>query len=228
MNGKDLFTIREESGKHITEITDLARVRQAFGDDLLIAFCRCFIWTDRLMSINFLARSVNYLKNTSVSAKREAQTILWFSCGSLVELARAMKALRRAGIKGFLDGSDLASLKEMGQIIKRWKTDSLFTGVRNKVSFHLDHEVLKTGLERISSIQQGVVFMESEGPGYGFNWIKFAHDLLSWGLFAKDDKEHIAQFFESVANDHVRVRELLDSTFIACLKGIEAGRYRRS
>lgn len=55
------------------EITDLPKLRHAFGDDLLVAFCRCFVWTDRLMSMNILGLQIASLEATSVRFGRNVE-----------------------------------------------------------------------------------------------------------------------------------------------------------
>lgn len=240
MSHHSLFTMRTEGGKEIVEMTDLPRVRSAFGDDLLVAFCRCFVWTDRLMSMNFLGLQVTSLEAASVRFGRDMQTMLWFTCGSLRELARALESLLATGIEGFLAADKLPLLAEVRDILGRWHTDTFFTLVRNKVCFHLDPDILKRGLQKIAASQTSVVFMENEGPGMGFQRVRLAHELLNTGLFAPTGdrepvqgdeelakgKERVEEFVTAVQQDHARVAVLLEYILIACLEGIEAGRAR--
>lgn len=240
MSDHSLFNMRVEGGKEIVEITDLPKVRDAFGDDLLVAFCRCFVWTDRLMSMNFLGLQVSGLEATSVRFGRDMQTMLWFTCGSLRELARALESLLATGIEGFLAPDKLALLAEVRDILGRWNADTFFTLVRNKVCFHVDPDVLERGLQKIAASQATAIFMENEGPGMGFQRVRLAHEFLNTGLFAPSDEreavpgdeelakgqERIEEFVKAVQKDHSRVAELLEYILIACLEGIEAGRVR--
>lgn len=235
MKGQNLFSVRQESGKTIVEITDLPLLRRAFGDDLIVAFCRSFVWTDRLMSMNFLGIQVAGLDSTSVRFGRDMHTMLWFICGCLRELARALEALLSTGIEGFLEPAKVTLLEEVRKTLVRWNTDSFFTLVRDKVGFHIDSDVLTRGLDKLAASTNTVIFMENDGPGMGFTRVSFAHELLITGLFASGDEEQeelsqvknrMAQFVIAVQNDHARVATLLEHILIACIEGTEAGRTR--
>ena len=240
MSDHNLLSRRKEGGKEIVEITDLSKLRQAFGDDLLVAFCRCFVWTDRLMSMNFLGLQVTGLEATSVRFGRDMQTMLWFTCGSLRELARALEGLLATGIEGLLSPESLSLLEEVRGILRRWNGDTFFTLVRNKACFHVDIEVLERGLQETAASQTSVIFMENEGPGMGFQRVRLAHEFVIAGLFAPGNEgeavppeqelakgqERVEQFVRAVQVDHSRVATLLEYILIACLEGIEAGRGR--
>src|SRR5688572_28082478 len=69
----------------------------AMGRDVLRGFCRCFIHADRLTStISSIYASQTLHGRESVALSRDLHTLVWFTVGTLRELALSIRELRGA------------------------------------------------------------------------------------------------------------------------------------
>jgi hypothetical protein len=148
------FIKQKGSDRWRIELRGLKTFRETLGADVFNAFCRCFVHADRLVSMrSFGFLSMKHDGETSLSFTRNLQTMIWFSVGTLRELALAIRALRSALAKrGMLDPNskpwqDLRALED------RWEGDCFFRAMRNIVAFHVDEEI----------VEKGLVAMEPEG-----------------------------------------------------------------
>ena len=97
--------VRENDTRWKIELRNFAQYRDAFGTDVMNAFCRCFIHADRLTSmVSFAYVSDRYHGRDSVAFGRNLYVMVWFTVGTLRELARAINDCRNAlAIRGLLD-----------------------------------------------------------------------------------------------------------------------------
>ena len=79
------------------ELRNLGRFDEVFDRRVLNAFCRCFVHVNRLNSmISCMYTSEQYHGRQSVAYARDLNTLMWFTVGTLRELARAIQHLRSA------------------------------------------------------------------------------------------------------------------------------------
>ncbi len=145
------------------EARSFSRLRQALGPDVTNAFCRCFVHADRLTSlIGFVFSSEERYGNDSPPFHRDLQTMVWFTVGTLRELALAIRDLRSAMAKrGTLD-INAAPWEALREVERRWEDDPFYRSMRNIVAFHVDPEMTEKGLEALAK-QERVVLIQGEG-----------------------------------------------------------------
>jgi hypothetical protein len=77
------------------ELRNLRQLDQAFGRDVLNAFSRCFVHADRLTSTTSCIHASEQLHSRdSVGFERDLNSMVWFTVGTLRELAAAIQDLR--------------------------------------------------------------------------------------------------------------------------------------
>ena len=109
------------------EATDFARLRSIRGPDVTNAFCHCFVHADRLTSlIGFACLSEERYGKDSPPFQRDLQTMIWFTVGTLRELASAIRDLRSALVnRGKLD-INAAPWVILREVEHRWEDDSFY------------------------------------------------------------------------------------------------------
>src|SRR2546428_5042060 len=87
--------IEEAGSKWKIRLKDVGAFREQLGPDVLNAFCRCFVHVDRLQALNsFAFVSEKYHGPHSVAFGRNLNTMVWFTVGTLRELASTIRDLR--------------------------------------------------------------------------------------------------------------------------------------
>ena len=102
---KPAFSLKETSGRWKIELVNFQKFDEVLTRDVLNAFCCCFVHSDRLTSTTTcIAASEQLHGKDSIVFDRDLLTMVWFTVGTLHELARALKALQSALQKrGLLD-----------------------------------------------------------------------------------------------------------------------------
>ena len=97
--------VEEASGRWKIELVNFQKFEEVLTRDVLNAFCRCFVHSDRLASTATCIDASEQIHGTdSIVFRRDFLTMMWFTIGTLRELALALKALRSALKKqGLLD-----------------------------------------------------------------------------------------------------------------------------
>lgn len=95
----------DDSGKWKITMESLERADEVLGRDVLTAFCCCFVHADRLNStMSCMDASANRHGDDSIAYARDLNAMVWFSVGTLRELARSIQSLRCAlEERGLLD-----------------------------------------------------------------------------------------------------------------------------
>ena len=128
------------------KLRNLGRFDEVLGRRVLNGFCRCFVHVDRLNSlISCMYTSEQYHGRDSVAYSRDLNTLVWFTVGTLRELARAIEHLRSALARcGRLD-PDSAPWVTLRDLERRWKNDD-YRKMRDQAAFHVDESVIERGL----------------------------------------------------------------------------------
>lgn len=152
----------DETGWRL-EVYDFAKLSDAIGGDVMQAFARCFVHSDRLVSLTHLgALSAQSFPQASVTHTRNLHTMLWFVVGTLRELATVLRGLRSALAKrGFRDFPREPWLSLRG-IETRWEDSELYRKLRDRVGFHVDDDVIAAGLQRVAA-QSTVLIARGDG-----------------------------------------------------------------
>ncbi len=92
---KPAFSLKKTSGRWKVELVNFQKFDEVLTQDVLNAFCRCFVHSDRLTSTtSCIAASAQLHGKDSIVFSRDLLTMVWFTVGTLRELALALKDLR--------------------------------------------------------------------------------------------------------------------------------------
>ena len=154
--------VTEASGRWKIELVNFQKFDEVLTRDVMNAFCRCFVHADRLTSTTTCTDVSEKLHGKdSIVFARDLLAMLWFTIGTLRELALALKDLRSALKKRGLLDSGSAPWVTLSDLEKRWDRDKLFRKMRNVAAFHIDKETINKGLTEI--LKDSVVVPLAEG-----------------------------------------------------------------
>lgn len=181
------------------ETDDVAGLRERLGPDVLNAFCRCFVHADRLQSlIGFAFRSDADNGVGSVAFQRDLQTMVWFTVGTLRELALAIRDLRSALAKRNRFNSDAPEWITLRGVEQRWEDDPFYRNLRNLVAFHVDQEQTERGLDALCG-RNGVVLVHGSSSKQRDTQLVIGLEALSMGWDISLDG--LDRFMQAVGED---------------------------
>lgn len=198
--------VRDEENPPRIEV-DLNALENRIGCDALTAFSQCFVHTDRLSSVvSCIEASKRCYGEDSIAYRRDVNTMLWLSVGTLREMARAIFDLRKALQCRNLGVIDSDPWQRLNEFEKRWRNDQL----RNQAAFHVTPEVVKRGLEAMRT--EGWVTLIRGGP-------KGVESSLDLGLLAVFNgleltREEYGGVWDMVLNDHAIVPKAIEEFFM--------------
>lgn len=203
-----------QSEERSIELLNLARFDEALGTEVLAAFARCFVHTDRLTSLVSFAyvSGKNYGEKTTAFG-RDLHTMVWFTVGTLRELARAIQYLRSELKKKGLLKPDTAHWVKLREIEDRWNNDPAFRKMRDKAGFHLDADVMISGVQALVKDVRDVELFKGDNE-------KQVHGSFTFGITAMynglvwEDLDHYGKFLETVNADYGNVVNAIQHAFI--------------
>ena len=201
------------------KLRNLRRFDEVFGRPVLSAFCRCFVHVDRLNSlISCMHTSQQFHGPNSVAYSRDLNTLVWFTVGTLRELALAIQGLRTAlATRGRLD-PESAPWVALRDLERRWENEADYRRMRNQVAFHVDPQVIDRGLNVLVEDEEDVTLAEGRGP-------KHVDSRLTLGLLSLHnglelDLEGYGEFLEAVREGHVAAGKAIQDAFILAAEAI--------
>ena len=182
------------------DIKNFGQFQDTLGSDVLNAFCRCFVHSDRLASmISFAYVSEQSHGRDSVAFGRNLHTMVWFTIGTLRELAFAIRDCRSALKKrGLLDPNHEAWLR-LRELEDRWDGDELLRKMRDRGAFHVDRKVIAGGLKELAPLPD-VVLCRGEGSKADGTSFTLGLEAMHNGLGINLDE--YGRFLEHVSQDH--------------------------
>ncbi len=184
---------REAEGWQL-RTSDLPALARTLGEELLVSFCRAFVWADRITSLlAFFHLSLKEFPKGSPGERRNFLTYYPLLASSLKELSLALGSLkiqqRRADIWDEQAWSALAEIQRFGE-------DGFNSRVRNAMGFHLDAELMADGLMENASADEAQVVFEGEEDGKQQRaWFPLGHLALLAGL--KVDEKRLSAAFDA-------------------------------
>ena len=140
---KPAFSRKEANGRWKIELVNFQKFEEVLTRDVLNAFCCCFIQSDRLLSATTCSDASEKLNGKdSVVFGRDLIAMVWFTIGTLRELALALKDLRSALKKRGLLDSGSAPWVTLRKLEARWDRDEFFRKMRNVAAFHIDKKIM--------------------------------------------------------------------------------------
>ena len=201
------------------KLRNLQRLDEEFGRPILGAFCRCFVHVDRLNSlISCMHTSQKFHGPDSVAYSRDLNTLVWFTVGTLHELAVAIKGLRAELAKrGRLD-AESAPWVALRDLERRWENDASYRRMRNQGAFHVDPQVIDRGLNVLIEAEDDVTLVQGCGPKYVDSQLTLG--LLSLHNGLELDLKGYEKFLETVMEDHLTAGDAIQKAFILAARAI--------
>ena len=215
------FVEEATDGPWKLKLRNLARFDELFGRRVLTAFCRCFVHVDRLNSlISCMHTSEQYHGGDSVAYARDLNTLVWFTVGTLRELAHAIQHLRSALARcGRLDpeSAPWVTLRDLEQ---RWEND-VYPRMRNQAAFHVDEEVIGRGLNELVNDEDDVTLAEGYGPRHVASRLTLGLLALHNGLdLDLDGGGGYREFLKVVVEDHGAAGKAIQEAFVLAAEAI--------
>lgn len=220
-------------------VDDLKKLVDVLGEDILAAFCQCFVHADRLLSLaSWSLASREMFGGDSVAHSRDLSTMFYFALGTLHEAVSAVEGLEKAGIADRV-GPD-SCWPQLQDLVQSWGAFPRSKELRNTLGFHVDKngKLMKRGLQRLIEEGGEVDIMRFDGKETVHWEMSFGLNVLYAGMrFAKtvegdedmdeDEREmlYIGQLTQTVAEGHQNFARLVQQLFAEVLEaaGIEFG-----
>jgi hypothetical protein len=193
--------IHQNGTRWMIQLREFAEYRSALGADVMNAFCRCFIHADRLKSmVSFAHVSEQYHGRESVAFGRDLHVMVWFTIGTLRELARAINDCRNALAKRRMLDPKSDPWIRLREVEDRWERDELFRKMRDRAAFHVDGDVVEAGIAALQKDHRDVILCQGDGR-------KEVNSSLTLGLETQInglgmDLAAYGKFVETVSDDH--------------------------
>ena len=185
---------------------------ELLGRDVLNAFCRCFVHANRLNStISCMHTSEQFHGRASVAYWRDQDTLLWFTIGTLRELARAIQRLRTALAKRQLLDHESEPWVALRELEMRWGNDAFFRKMRDRGAFHVDEEAVNKGLDELLR-EPHVTLAKGQGRKDVDSWLPLGLLALHNGLGM--DLDRYGEFLDVVMADHSVAVPAIQESFI--------------
>lgn len=192
----------QPAGDHRWKILlrDFRAFRERLGPDVVRAFCCCFVHADRLTSlISFGFLSQQHYGRDAIAFDRNLQSMVWFTVGTLRELASAIRDLRSALAKRGTLQADAPCWVKLREVETRWEDDPFYREMRNIVAFHVDPDVVEKGLAALEDRQE-VTLCDGEGSKRDDSSLILGWDALFMGI--EKDLPDFQRFAATVGQDH--------------------------
>ena len=201
------------------KLRNLRRFDEVFGRPVLSAFCRCFVHVDRLNSlISCMHTSEQFHGRDSVAYARDLNTLVWFTVGTLRELALAIQGLRTTlATRGRLD-AESAPWVALRDLERRWENNADYRRMRNQAAFHVDPEVIERGLNVLVEDEDDVTLAEGRGARHVDSRLTLGMLSLHNGL--ELDLEGYGQFLEAVMEGHMAAGKDIQDAFVLAARAI--------
>jgi hypothetical protein len=138
--------------------------------------------------------------------------MVWFTVGTLRELAIAIRDLRSALAKADLLDANSEPWKRLRDVESRWEDDPFYREMRNIVSFHVDPKVVDKGLEALAE-KETVKLCEGDGPRADQTSLTLGLEAVFMGC--DREEQDFRRFFEKVSEDHGVPRTIQEAFLLA-------------
>ena len=200
------------------ELRNVKRFDELFGRKVLNAFCRCFVHVNRLNSlISCMYTSEQHHGPNSVAYTRDLNTLLWFTVGTLRELAYAIQHLRSALERCNRLDPESGPWITLCNLERRWENNE-YRRMRNQVAFHVDEEVIERGLNELAEDGDDVTLAEGQGPKHVNSRLTLGFLALHNGLDL--DPDGFREFLDVVMEDHGAAGKAIQEAFVLAAEAI--------
>ncbi len=207
----------QEDGPRRLRTSGLASFIAAFGEDLLVQYCRCYIHSDRLESlVSMLHSSLEKQGTKSAASFRLYLTFQTFVVGTLFETVTALNALREAlESRGIFDETEW---KNGPQKWLEWSYRTSWAGkVRKKAAFHVDPDWIREGLAALAQGDPGYSIIVADSQKARDSYMQLAHEAMLAGAGVAQADILDALDAESEL-ELVGLKDKVNLSFLAALK----------
>ena len=191
----------DTTGKWRVDLRDFPGIEKALGREVVNAFCRCFIHTDRLTSmISCIHASAQQHGRDSTAHGRDHLSMVWFTIGTLRELAVALRATRAALAKRRWLEPESAHWVTLRKLEDRWESDEYYRTIRNVAAFHVNPEIIDEGLSQLVK-ERVVELARGEGEKNIDSTLSLGDLTLLTGLDLSSDR--FRALISTVSADHI-------------------------
>ena len=206
----DSYKIEHKDGNYSITL-DLQQFDEKMGRDVLNAFCRCFVHSDRLTSaISCKYTSEQYHSADTAAYERDLNAMVWFEIGSFHELSHAIRALRSALAKRKLFDPECDPWIKLRDFEQRWQNNPFLREMRNSGAFHVGKDVIDKGLDEL--IKQRDVTLAEVGQTRVESRLWLGYLALHNGLGLT--RESYGELLDMVMADHEVIPDAIRNAFI--------------
>ena len=209
-----------ETDERSIELLNLAKFDEALGTEVLAAFARCFVQMDRLLSlVSFAYISSEKYGDKKTAFGRDLHTMVWFTVGTLRELALAIQYLRSELRKKDLLKPQTEHWLKLREIEGRWNNDPAFRKMRDKAGFHVDEDVMVDGVKALVKDVRDVELFKGDNEKQVRGSFTFGTTVMYNGL-GWENLDHYGRFLETVSADHGDVVTALQHALIEVTEAV--------
>ena len=162
--------------------------------------------------------SQQFHTSDSLAYARDLETLVWFTVGTLRELALAIQELRAALAKcGRLDAAS-APWVALRDLERRWENDPDYRRMRNQAAFHVDSGVIERGLNVLVEDEDDVTLAEGRGRRHVDSRLTLGLLSLHNGLELSPDDYR--KFLEAVREGHLIAGQAIQDAFILAANAV--------
>jgi hypothetical protein len=163
--------------------------------------------------ISFAHVSEQHYGRDSITFGRDLLTMVWFTIGTLRELARAIKDCQAALAKRKLLDAGSDPWLKLRDLEDRWDRDETFHKMRNKAAFHVDEDVVEAGLVALATERTHTELSRGAGRKTNAASLTLGLEAMQNGLGM--DLEAYGKFVEQISDDHAIVGAIQEAFKLA-------------
>jgi hypothetical protein len=196
-------------------------IREKVGRDILAAILKCFVGTDRVMTLEqMLDLNARHIATDSPAHDRNLHVLVFLMAGTLYELAAALQELCNAKVVEKM--ADTQPWTAVNDARKQWHNDPLMAKFRNQLAHHLgDVEAYGRGIDAMFDGDADLLLAKGYEARHS-EWYPAAWDALFRGVDIDD--EGFQEGIRRTKKTHDALPDQLIAVFREVLKscGIEA------
>jgi hypothetical protein len=213
---------RTPNGVYSIVITEPKEISVLVGDRLFAALLKCFLGSDRLLSLeDLLAVSSKHHEQDSISYDRNLRLLVLLLAATLFELGEALQELNAARVVDKMKNP--AVWNPLNDLGKSLRGNNLFRRLRHQLGHHLgDAQLYDDGLHKVlARDDRELVFERADGRLRHGGECVLAQHVVEAGLGIKPDT--LKELIEFTQKSHKELPDHLVAVFAEVLKtaGVE-------
>jgi len=209
-----------KSGRWHLDLEAPSEFTRLFGEDALIAFARCFVGIDRVVSLRnlYVLNAKHGGTDGSYAKERNTGLLMVLLVGTMHELGKALARLK--DVVGKSVGPSASNWAKLMEIRRRWHDRRIGKAIRDDMAHHLGKAgVFKAGLAAATG-QPSARLYSADGPAMKDGAFEAPWDWVMFGLGLGSPED--SELVNHLAKDVADVPEVLLSLFqeVVSMRGI--------